>query len=149
MPAPEHLVEAVASLAATSGYAFQISDRCVSGTQLYVVHAANHPFSAGYTVTIGTLGFRVAATFPDSEPEDSFFIAPADVKLRVPDSIRNSIDLNRAAVSADHVRGVLDIPVLVFSWHLWNKPGKWDRRKHTLIDHYGHVIRRFEQPEHD
>jgi hypothetical protein len=115
-----------------------------------VAYAPDHPFPERYTLGRGTLGFRVPGNLPDAAPEDSFFIAPATVKLRAADPVRNSCDLHRAGADPNYLQGVIPVegPVLVFSWHIWNK-GIWNRRKHTLIDHYAHCLRRFEQPEHD
>lgn len=148
VPASEELARAVDDLSERSGHAFQISPQAVSGTNLYVVHTNDHEFRAAYTVERGILGFRVPGNFPDAGPEDSFFIAPADTKLRIADSVRNSMDVNRAGRAEGYVAGSAlgNIPVLVFSWHLWNAVA-WNRKKHTLMDHYTHCIRRFEMAE--
>ena len=148
MPPSEELARAVADLSERSGHAFQISPQVVPGTNLYVVHTHDHEFRTSYTVERGVLGFRVPATFPDAGPEDSFFIGPADTKLRIADSVRKSIDLNRAGRAEGHVAGSAlgNAPVLVFSWHLWNTV-PWNRKKHTLMDHYTHCIRRFDMAE--
>lgn len=144
----DELLKAVVSLAEKSGHAFQISPQPVPGTSLFVVHSPNHPFRPEYTVTQGVFGFRVPFNFPDAAPEDSFFIIPADVKLVRPDPTRNSIDLNRASRAENFVTGSVlgNVPVLLFSWHLWDRV-PWNRRTHTLVDHYGHCFRRFGQPE--
>jgi hypothetical protein len=148
VPASEELVRAVADLSERSGYAFTISPQVVPGTNLYVVHTSDHEFRSLYTVERGVLGFRVPSNFPDAGPEDSFFIAPADTKLRNADVVRNSIDLNRAGRAEGYVvdSALGNLPVLVFSWHLWNAV-PWNRRKDTLMDHYTHCIRRFEMAE--
>ena len=148
MPPSEELRQAVEALSAKSGYPFQISAEPVPGTSLFVVHTDDHPFRAEYTVLRGVLGFRTPSNFPDAAPEDSFFIAPAEVKLVRPDAARNSVDLNRAGRTENFVSGSAlgSIPVLVFSWHLWDRVA-WNRRTHTLVDHYAHCIRRFEHAE--
>jgi hypothetical protein len=148
VPASETIVRAVDELRERSGYSFQISPCPVPGTSLFVVHTDDHPFRAEFTINRGTLGFRIPFNFPDAGPEDAFFIAPIEVKLAQPDRSRNSIDLNRASRVDNFVTGSAlgNIPVLLFSWHLWNTL-KWNRRTHTLVDHYTHCIRRFEQPE--
>lgn len=148
MSASEELLRAVADLSERSGHAFEISPQVVPGTNLYVVHTNGHEFRPAYTVERGILGFRVPGSFPDAGPEDSFFIAPADTKLRGADAVRNSIDLNRAGRAEGYVAGSVfgNMPVLVFSWHLWNAV-PWNRHKHTLMDHYTHCIRRFEMAE--
>jgi hypothetical protein len=150
VPPSDDLLKAVADLGERSGYAFQISPEVVPGTNLFVVHTVDHPFRPEYTVTSGVLGFRVPANFPDAAPEDSFFIMPITVKLVKSDAARNSIDLNRASRADNLVlRSALDAaPVLLLSWHLWDR-APWNRRIHTLVDHYNHCTRRFEQPEHD
>lgn len=150
MPPSEDLLKAVQTLGERSGYVFQISPDVVSGTNLFVVHTAEHPFRSDYTVPGGVFGFRVPANFPDAAPEDSFFILPTTVKLVRPDPVRNVIDLNRASIADGLVVGSAlgRVPVLMFSWHLWDRV-PWNRRIHTLVDHYNHCIRRFEQPEHD
>lgn len=148
MAASEELLRAVADLSERSRHAFEISSQVVPGTNLYVVHTNDHEFRHTYTVERGILGFRVPGNFPDAGPEDSFFIAPADTKLRTADAVRNSIDLNRAGRAEGYVTGsaLRNMPVLVFSWHLWNGV-PWNRKKHTLMDHYTHCIRRFEMAE--
>jgi hypothetical protein len=151
--ASELLVRAVNELRECSGYRFQISSFPVTGTGLFVVHTEDHPFRAEYTIARGALGFRVPLNFPDAGPEDAFFISPIDVKLVQPDRVRNSVDLNRASRVDNFVIGssLGNVPVLLFSWHLWNtvkwNTVKWDRRVHTLVDHYTHCTRRFDQPE--
>lgn len=148
---PTEIVKAaVEELSQKSGHKFLISEQLVPSTSLFVVHTTDHPYRPEYTVPSGVLGFRIPSNFPDAGPEDSFFIAPATTKLRAPDPIRNSIDVNRAGAVAGFVAGSAlgDIQVLVFSWHLWDKRA-WSRRTNTLVDHYTHSIRRFEQPEHD
>ena len=144
----EQLLKAVRELGEKSGHSFQISPQPVPGTTLYVVHAPDHDFRPEYTVARGILGFRVPANLPDAAPEDSFFILPADVKLITADRVRNSTDLNRASRADNFVTGSVlgNVPVLVFSWHAWNS-SPWNRRTHTLVDHYTHCLRRFEQPE--
>ena len=150
MQPSEILLEAVAELSARSGYAFQISLTPVPGTQLFVVYTQHHDYRPEYTIPSGGLGFRVPFNFPDAAPEDSFFITAFDTKLKVPDPVRKNTDLNRTGRADAHVTGSAlgTVPVLVFSWHLWNAV-PWDRRKHTLFDHYTHCIRRFEIAEHD
>jgi hypothetical protein len=148
--APDDLRSAVAALSQQTGLVFVVSDRPVPGTNLYVVYAANHPFSSQYNQEKGTLGFRVPGNFPDAGPEDSFFIMPESVKLKEADPVRQSTDINRASPDPNHLQTTIPVEgvALVFSWHLWNKK-EWNRRKHALIDHYTHSLRRFEQPEHD
>jgi len=151
VPQPSDLLlQAVRELSAKSGHDFQSSMEVVPNTSLFVVHAKEHEFRAEYTVSSGVLGFRVPSNYPDASPEDSFFIVPVDVKLRQPDAVRQSVDLNRAGRAEGLVVGSAlgNAPVLLFSWHLWDR-SPWDRRKHTLFDHYTHCIRRFELPEHD
>jgi len=144
------LLQAVEELSQKSGYPFQISAVPVPGTGLFVVHTPAHPFRSEYTVAQGALGFRTPFNFPDAGPEDSFFIIPCDVKLSTADPVRKSMDPNRASRAEKLVTGSTlgNAPVLLFSWHLWAKIS-WNRRVHTLVDHYTHCIRRFEQPEHD
>jgi hypothetical protein len=146
----ELLLLAVEELSEKSGHRFHISPSPVCNTNLYVVHTEDHPFRPEYTFPLGVLGFRVPFNFPDAAPEDSFFVAPAETQLREPDVVRRSTDLNRAGRADQFVTGSLlgNIPVLVFSWHLWDRM-QWNRRKNTLMDHYTHCIRRFEQAEHD
>ena len=148
MPASEELLGALADLSERSGRRFEISPQTVPGTNLYVVHTNDHEFRPDYTVGQGVLGFRVPSNFPDAGPEDSFFIAPAEIKLRVPEPARNSIELNRVGRVDGYAAGSTlgNTPVLVFSWHLWNTV-PWNRHKHTLMDHYSHCIRRFEMAE--
>ena len=151
MPISDELRAALAELSQKSGHDFMVSQEPVQGTQLYVVYAHGHALPDRYTPESGTLGFRVPSNYSDAAPEDSFFIQPGTVKLRSPDPIRNSCDLHRAAVAPpEFLRGteLESISALVFSWHLWNKKA-WDRCRDTLIDHYTHCLRRFEQPEHD
>jgi hypothetical protein len=150
VPPSETLLQAVTDLSARSGRVFQISPQPVPGTKLFVVYTDNHEYRAEYTITSGALGFRVPSNFPDAAPEDSFFITAVNAKLRKPDPVRRSVDLNRVGRAEGFVTGSAlgNVPVLVFSWHLWNKAA-WDRRKHTLFDHYTHCIRRFEMEEHD
>lgn len=144
------LLNAVADLQERSGYVFQISPEVVPGTSLFVVHTVDHPFRPEYTIRSGVLGFRVPSNFPDAAPEDSFFITPITVKLVSLDPMRNSADLHRASRADSFVLGSTlgAVPVLLFSWHLWDR-APWNRRTHTLFDHYNHCIRRFEQPERD
>lgn len=151
MAAPEEIVKAVAELAEKSGHKFAVTAVPVDGTQLYVVYAADHPFPDRYTVVSGMLGFRVSSNLPDACPEDSFFLSPDTVKLKQPDPVRNSTDIHRASSTQGFLKGTElgDARVLVFSWHVWNRPGAWNRKKHTLMDHYTHCLRRFEEPEHD
>jgi hypothetical protein len=148
VPASEELLGAVQALSEKSGHSFQISNNPVPGTNLFVVHTSDHPFRPEYSIQRGVLGFRVPPNVPDAAPEDSFFIAPADVRLLTPDTVRNSLELNRAARTENFVAGSTlgNIPVLMFSWHIWDRV-PWNRRTHTLIDHYAHCVRRFEQPE--
>lgn len=150
MPVSEALRQAVEDLRARTGLDFQISDACVTGTSMHVVYVHNHDLPEQYTNSTGTLGFRVPANFPDTQPEDSFFLIPSNLQLREVEPKRNSAAINRAGVANDLVKDILpDNPsCLVFSWHLWDRV-PWDRRKHTLVDHYTHCARRFEQPEHD
>lgn len=148
--APDHLKEAVAELAKASGIQFQISDNVVTGTELHVVYATEHPLPDRYTAESATFGFRVPRNFPDAGPEDSFFLEGTGLTLKVADPKRNSTDIHRASGTVEILRGTeLDgRTALVFSWHVWEKSA-WNRRKHTLIDHYNHCIRRFEEAEHD
>jgi len=150
VPAPDHIVQAVHGFSEKVGYKFEVSDCPVEGTELYVVYAEAHPLPERYTVALGVLGFRVPRNIPDACPEDCFFIQPHDVKLKEADPVRNSKDINRASSNQDFLRGTKlgGTPALVFSWHLWDRR-PWDRNRHTLIDHYDHCIRRFDQPEHD
>jgi hypothetical protein len=151
VPAPERILSAVADLSKSSGEAFEVSNEPVTGTRLYVVFARNHRLGEAYTRAKGVLGFRVPDTYPDAQPEDSFFILPADIKLKVPDPVRNSSDLHRAGASGPEYLGgtvLAGESALVFSWHLWDR-SPWSRSKHSLIDHYHHSLRRFEQLEHD
>lgn len=150
MPAPEELRAAVAELSAKSGHSFHASDQPVPGTNLYVVYALDHPFPPHYTADKGTFGFRAPGNYPDAGPEDSFFLLPASVKLRTADALRHTTDIHRASADPNHLQTVIPVegPALVFSWHLWNRVA-WNRRKHTLIDHHAHCLRRFEQAEHD
>jgi len=146
----ELLREAVAELSARSGLEFQISPEPVPDTNIFVVHTLNHEYRPEYTIASGPLGFRVPFNFPDAAPEDCFFITAVEAKLKIPDSVRGNADLHRVGRTDGYVAGSTlgNIPVLIFSWHLWNTV-RWERRKHTLFDHYTHCIRRFEQPEHD
>lgn len=146
----DELLKAVGELTRKSGHPFEVSLEPVPGTSMFVIHTPDHAFRSEYTVTKGVLGFRAPSNFPDAAPEDSFFIMPIDVRLVRPDPVRNSTDLNRASRADSVVTGsdLGNVPVLLFSWHLWNT-AKWNRRTHTLVDHYTHCIRRFEQPEHD
>ena len=150
MSASEEILTAVQDVSRKAGIPFTITEKMVEGTQLYVVYTPLHPFPDHYTVSCGTLGFRVPFNFPDASPEDCFFVLPADVKLKVPDPVRNHIDIHRAAADPNVLKGteLSGPPALVFSWHLWNSR-PWDRNKHTLFDHYTHCLRRFEQQEHD
>lgn len=144
------LLQAVTELSARSGHEFYISPEPVPGTSLFVVHTNSHEYRPEYTISSGALGFRVPFNFPDAAPEDCFFITAIDTRLRTPDPLRKSMDLNRAGRSDGFVNGSTlgNVPVLVFSWHLWNTV-RWERRKHTLLDHYTHCVRRFDMPEHD
>ena len=136
------LVQAVAELSARSGHTFQISPEPVPGTSLFVVHADNHEYRPEYTITSGDLGFRVPFNFPDAAPEDCFFITAVNAKLKIADPVRKPIDLNRAGRSDGYVTGSVlgNVPVLVFSWHLWNTV-PWDRRKHKLFDTAGESVK--------
>lgn len=149
MGVPSVLAEAVASLSVASGYPFTVSEDVVSGTQLYVVYTESHAFPDRYTIRKGALGFRVPSNYRDASPEDTFFVAPPTIKLVVPDPVRSSVDLNRASPTDGFLPpSVLGGGrVLVFSWHLWDR-SPWRPRTHTLLDHYTHCLRRFEQPEH-
>ena len=150
MAIPNALATAVAQLRETAGEEFQVTEKAVEGTELHVVYVCDHPLPARYSNRIAMLGFRVPSRFPDACPEDSFFLVPCEIKLVEPDSARNSTDLNRAGRTEGVLKGteLPDTPVLLFSWHLWNSV-PWDRNKHTLMDHYRHCLRRFEQNEHD
>jgi hypothetical protein len=146
----EELLAAVKQLSEKSGHPFEISPDPVPGTTLFVVHTLDHPFRPEYTVAKGVFGFRAPFNFPDAAPEDSFFIAPVEVRLARLNPVRNSIDVNRASRAENVVTGssLGNLPVLMFSWHLWDRV-PWNRRTHTLVDHYTHCIRRFEQVEND
>lgn len=148
--APEEILAAVAELSEQSGYQFKVTSVPVEGTDLYVVYAEGYPFPARYTLASGIFGFRVPRNFPNACPEDSFFIQPHDVKLKDLEPTRNSIEIHRASPSPDLLKGTElgGAPALVFSWHIWNR-GIWNRSKHTLVDHYTHCLRRFDEPEHD
>lgn len=150
VPAPAEIVAAVAELSIKSGHQFAITSVPVQGTDLYVVYATRHPLPDVYSMDAGTFGFRVPNTFPNAGPEDCFFLLPDSIKLKKPDKVRNSFDLNRATSTPNFFSGpeLGGAPALVFSWHLWNTV-PWDRRKNTLVDHYGHCLRRFDGPEHD
>ncbi len=148
VPPSEEIRAAVSALSADAGIEFRVSEKPVPGTEMYIVFAENHPLPEHYTPAAASLGFRVPGTFPDAGPEDCFFLHPAEIALRIPDPVRNSTEINRAGVDPNIANGVLDGPVRNFSWHLWNKTA-WKRQTHTLIDHYRHVLRRFEVPEHD
>ena len=128
-----------------------MTEQVVTGTAMHVVYANDHSIPERYTRRVVTIGFRVPSNFPEAAPEDCFFIQPSDVKLCSPDTERKSCDLNRASVNeSDFLKGtdLVSLSALVFSWHLWNKKA-WDRRSHTLVDHYRHCLRRFEFQEHD
>ena len=146
---PEEITAAVTEMTQKSGHQFRVSEKVVEGTQLYVVYAPDHPFPEHYTVASGTLGFRVPQNFPDASPEDCFFLLPNDVKLKVADLVTGNVNINRAGEDPNFLKGTeLGGKVaLVFSWHLWDRR-PWNRRKHTLFDHYAHCLRRFEQNEH-
>lgn len=150
MAVPDPLLAGISELSEESGHRFEITDNPVEGTDLYVVYVESHPFPASYTVASGVLGFRVPRNFPDACPEDAFFIQPHTVKLREPDTVRQSIDIHRASSNGDFLKGTKlgGEPALVFSWHIWNKV-IWNRNRHTLVDHYTHCLRRFDSPEHD
>src|SRR5271169_2305923 len=96
VPPSEELLKAVTELAERSGRTFEISPQPVPGTSVFVVHTNDHEFRPEYTVTSGVFGFRVPSNFPGAGPEDNFFILPAETKLRAPDVVRNSVDVNRA-----------------------------------------------------
>lgn len=148
MPPSEEILKAVTELSERSGRTFEISPQPVPGTSLFVVHTNDQEFRPEYNVTSGVFGFRVPSNFPNAGPEDNFFILPAETKLRAPDVVRNSVDVNRAGRADGYAAGSAlgNAPVLVFSWHLWNNV-PWNRHKHTLMDHYTHCIRRFEMTE--
>jgi hypothetical protein len=149
--ASDQIRREVADLSKASGHSFSISEDPVDGTKMYVVYTSDHPFRELYAVGHGVFGFRVPDNYPDACPEDSFFIQPADIKLKIPDATRNTVDIHRAGPAGlEYLRGISlgATEALVFSWHLWNRVA-WDRNRHTLTDHYTHCIRRFEQPEHD
>jgi hypothetical protein len=145
----DDIVAAVADLTEKSGQQFRVTDAVVDNTDLYVVYASGHPFPARYTVESGILGFRVPRNFPDACPEDSFFVQPDTIRLKERDPVRNSYELNRTGSNRDFLKGTIlgANPALVFSWHIWNNV-PWNRRTHTLVDHYAHCLRRFEQEEH-
>jgi hypothetical protein len=147
VPVPEPLVVAVRALSVETGLKWEIGDLPIAGTEMFVVFTKDHPFPERYTVRSGLLGYRVPANFPTASPEDSFFIQPIEIRLAAPDPVRNSTELNRASASPDLCKGVIDGPVLVFSWHIWNAM-KWERRQHKLSDHYHNALKRFEAPEH-
>lgn len=149
MPASDALKAAVTDLRSVTGLDWRLSEEPVPGTSLHVVYVEGHEMPARYDNSTATLGFRVPATFPDAGPEDAFFLAPATLRLREDEPARGSKDINRAGAAAGHCNGVLagNPTCLVFSWHLWDRV-PWDRRKNTLIDHYTHCLRRFDQPEH-
>ena len=148
--APDYIVDEVRRLSSASGEAFVVTPEPIEGTELFAVYATDHWLPAKYTRDKALFGFRVPGNLPLACPEDSFFLAPDDIQLVTADPVRKSQDLNRAGKTTGILKGSAlgDISVLVFSWHLWNK-GIWDRNKHTLLDHYQHCLRRFEQPEHD
>ena len=150
MPAPDNILTAVHELSEKSGYKFRVTDMPVEGTSLFVVYAENHVLPDAYTASVGVLGFRVPDNFPDACPEDCFFIQPHNVKLKQPDSIRRSTDVNRASSTLDFLKGTSlpDKTALVFSWHIWDRR-PWNRNKYNLIDHYNHCVRRFDLQEHD
>lgn len=150
MQPSDELRRAVEELTRASGYQFEVSEVPVPGTTMFVVHTNNHEFRPEYTSQSGVLGFRVPFNFPAAAPEDCFFVRPAEIKLVAPDTVRNSIEVNRAGVATNFTTGssLGDGPVLLFSWHLWNQV-PWNRRTHTLLDHYAHCVRRFTVPEHD
>ena len=151
MPVPEELKTAVASLSEATGIEFAVTDDVVPGTRLYVVYSPQHELPDRYNQATGVLGFRVPANYPDVSPEDAFFLQTAEpLKLASPEPSRRSTEIHRASMNGEVLKGTVlsDRAALVFSWHLWNHV-RWDRRKHTLIDHYNHCLRRFEQSEHD
>ncbi len=151
MVAPDFLIQEVKRLKLVSGQDFILSSNPIEGTAgMYGVYADGHPLPDRYTRTKGLLGFRIPSNLPDAQPEDCFFIAPDDILLVEADPKRNSHELHRAGRSPGFMKGSAlgEMSVLVFSWHLWDRR-PWDRNKHTLIDHYHHCLRRFEQPEHD
>jgi len=115
-----------------------------------VVYAVNHPLPERYTVNSATLGFRVPENFPDAAPEDSFFIQVPAIELVQADTVRQTKVVNRLNATDGFLTGtsLADHRTWVFSWHLWEKSA-WNRRKHKLLDHYLHCLRRFEAPEHD
>lgn len=147
VPAPEELAAAVQSLSDRSGYEFKLSDGVVEGTSnLYLVWTEAHPLPGRYSAQEGLLGFRVPGNFPDAAPEDHFFVTPSDLALREPDPVRGATTLYRANANNEMTKGVLNVPVVVFSWHIWDRD-PWNRRKHTLFDHYTNALKRFEIPE--
>ncbi len=150
MPVPEALAAAIEALRTTTGENFQVTERPVDGTEMHVVYLRNHTLPTHYSSRNGLFGFRVPARFPDACPEDCFFLVPWDIKLAEQDPVRKSTDPNRAGKAENLLKGTEldDVPVLMFSWHLWNTV-PWDRNKHTLMDHYRHCLRRFDQSEHD
>jgi hypothetical protein len=146
--APDHLRAAVDELTKDAGVNFVISDEPIAGTELYLVYATNHPLPSRYSVSHGTLGFRIPTSFPNGQPEDCFFVHPDSIQLSTSEPTRNSNTIHRTGSDPNFAKGMLDGPVLVFSWHIWDRV-PWDRKKHTLIDHYRHALRRFEAPERD
>ena len=150
MPAPCEIADAVKALRSRTGEEFLLSENSVEGTELHVVYAKEHQLPERYSQTKGMFGFRVPLRFPNACPEDCFFLVPDTIKLVDEDPVRRSKDINRAGVTQNFLKGsgLDNVPVLVFSWHLWNKVS-WDRNKHNLVDHYLHCLRRFEQEEHD
>jgi hypothetical protein len=148
VPPTEALRRAVDELREQTSLDWQLSDGVVAGTSLHVVYVKDHDMPGHYGAPTATLGFRVPTNCPDGQPEDAFFLLPANLELRETEPTRSSKAINRAASTPNVLQGVFpDNPnCLVFSWHLWNTV-PWDRRKNTLLDHYGHCLRRFEQPE--
>lgn len=139
----------MAELRTATGLDWRLSEEPVTGTSLHVVYVTGHDMPERYDNATATMGFRVPANFPDANPEDAFFLAPATMQLKELELTRGTKAINRAGAAPGHCNGILpDNPTcLVFSWHLWDRV-PWDRRKNTLLDHYSHCLRRFEQPEH-
>lgn len=151
VPVPDHLAAAVAELSRATSIEFEVTDGVAAGTELHIVYARKHPLPPRFNQSEAILGFRVPRNYPDAAPEDLFFlITPQPLRLAVADPVRNSNDVHRVSLNADVLKGtpLEGSQALVFSWHLWDR-SPWNRRKHTLVDHYTHSIRRFEQAEHD
>lgn len=146
---PEEIQKAVTALSEKSGFEFSVTGVPVTGTTLYVVYSREYSLPEKYTSSSATFGFRVPENFPDAGPEDSFFLQPDTIALKENDPVTQHRRINRASPTPGFLAGTeIDGTALVFSWHLWEK-NPWSRSKNTLVDHYTHCVRRFEQPEHD